>query len=60
MLNKLETWIIEHGADPVKIVNELQQHGLISDNAVWPCEVADADFEIAEQFLNTCSYVPAK
>lgn len=60
MMKKLEIWLLEHGADPVKTMNELQQHGLVSDNAVWPCEVADADFENAEKFLNTCLDMPVR
>lgn len=55
-MNKLEIWLLEYGADPVKTMNDLQDHGLISDNAVWPCDVADIDFEKAKQFLTTCFY----
>jgi hypothetical protein len=35
MNNKLENWIAIRQADEVKIMNLLQNYGVISDNAVW-------------------------
>jgi hypothetical protein len=35
MKNKLENWIAIRQADEVKIMNLLQNYGVISDNCVW-------------------------
>ena len=35
MKNKLENWIANREADETKIMNLLQNYGVISDNCVW-------------------------
>ena len=35
MKNKLENWIANREANEVNVMNLLQEHGIISDNAVW-------------------------
>ena len=35
MKNKLENWIAVREADEVKIMNLLQNYGIVSDNCVW-------------------------
>lgn len=35
MKNKLETWITNRKADESRIMNLLQEYGIISDNCVW-------------------------
>lgn len=35
MKNKLENWIANREADEVKVMNLLQEYGVISDNAIW-------------------------
>lgn len=35
MKNKLENWIANREADEVKVMNLLQDYGIVSDNAVW-------------------------
>lgn len=35
MKNKLENWIANREADEVKVMNLLQDHGIVSDNSVW-------------------------
>ena len=35
MKNKLENWIANRGADEVKVMNLLQDYGIVSDNAIW-------------------------
>ena len=35
MKNKLENWIANREADEVKVMNLLQEHGVVSDNAIW-------------------------
>ena len=33
--NKLENWIANRQVDEVKVMNLLQDYGVISDNAIW-------------------------
>ena len=33
--NKLERWIKTRSEDEVKVMNFLQEYGVVSDNAVW-------------------------
>jgi hypothetical protein len=35
MKNKLENWIANRKADEVKVMNLLQDYGVVSDNAIW-------------------------
>lgn len=35
MKNKLENWIANREADEVKVMNLLQDYGVVSDNAIW-------------------------
>jgi hypothetical protein len=35
MKNKLENWIANRGANEVRVMNLLQEYGVISDNTVW-------------------------
>lgn len=35
MKNKLENWIANRDINEVKVMNLLQEHGVISDNCVW-------------------------
>ena len=35
MKNKLEVWIENRKADESRIMNLLQEYGIISDNCVW-------------------------
>lgn len=35
MKNKLENWIANREVDEVKVMNLLQDYGIVSDNAIW-------------------------
>lgn len=35
MKNRLENWLHNSGHDEIKIMNLLQEYGIISDNCVW-------------------------
>ena len=35
MKNKLENWIANREVNEVKIMNLLQEYGVVSDNAIW-------------------------
>jgi hypothetical protein len=35
MKNKIENWIAFREANEVKVMNLLQEYGIISDNCVW-------------------------
>ena len=35
MKNKLENWIANRNVDEAKVMNLLQEYGVISDNCVW-------------------------
>ena len=35
MKNKLENWIANSETDETKVMNLLQDHGVVSDNCVW-------------------------
>ena len=35
MKNKLENWIANRHVDEVKVMNLLQNYGIVSDNCVW-------------------------
>jgi hypothetical protein len=37
--NKLERWIKTRSEDEVKVMNFLQEYGVVSDNAVWAKDV---------------------
>lgn len=39
--NKLKSWIVTKGADEVKVMNLLQEYGVISDNCVLAGEVGN-------------------
>lgn len=42
-MNRLTNWLAKGTVCPVAAMNQLQEHGLISDNAVYPADVADCD-----------------
>lgn len=35
MKNKLENWIANREANEVKVMNLLQEYGIVSDNCIW-------------------------
>jgi hypothetical protein len=39
--NKLEKWIKTRSEDEVKVMNFLQEYGVVSDNAVWAKDVGN-------------------
>jgi hypothetical protein len=39
--NKLENWIKIRSEDEVKVMNFLQEYGVVSDNAVWAKDVGN-------------------
>jgi hypothetical protein len=43
----LRAYIAAHGLDEVRVMNELQDHGVISDNAVSVAEVGNGGVAIA-------------
>jgi hypothetical protein len=43
----LRSYIAAHGLDEVAVMNELQDHGVISDNAVSVAEVGNGGVAIA-------------
>lgn len=50
-MNLLEQWIEYGDDDPVNTMNTLQAHGIVSDNAMMPGDVADQDCAAAVAFL---------
>jgi hypothetical protein len=54
-MNALEKWLAEHFAGELgqetETMNELQEHGIISDNCVRAADVADADARRAAEWL---------
>lgn len=50
-MNRLTAYLREHGINEVSAMNRLQDHGIISDNAVHASDVADCDAEAAIEFL---------
>lgn len=51
-MNLLEQYLIMAKLDPIDAMNQLQDAGIISDNCVWPQDVATGDCVKAIQFLN--------
>ena len=47
MSESLRSYIAAHGLDEVAVMNELQEHGVISDNAVSVAEVGNGGVAIA-------------
>ena len=47
MSESLRSYIAAHGLDEVRVMNELQEHGVISDNAVSVAEVGNGGVAIA-------------
>jgi hypothetical protein len=47
MSESLRAYIAAHGLDEVLVMNELQDHGVISDNAVSVAEVGNGGAAIA-------------
>jgi len=35
MKNRLENWIANSNSNEVKVMNLLQEYGVVSDNAIW-------------------------
>jgi hypothetical protein len=52
-MNLLEQLIASRNMNPSAVMNALQDHGIISDNAVYPRNVADVDFPRINAFLTT-------
>ncbi len=50
-MNALEQYILDHHLDPLLAMNLLQEHGIVSDNAIWAGDVAAADHAAAIAFL---------
>jgi hypothetical protein len=50
--NKLIEYIEKSWSDEVKTMNDLQDHGIVSDNAVMAKDVSSEDAEKAVKFLN--------
>jgi hypothetical protein len=47
MSESLRAYIAAHGLDEVAVLNELQEHGVISDNAVSVADVGNGGAAIA-------------
>ena len=47
MSESLRAYIAAHGLDPVRVMNELQEHGVISDNAVGVADVGNGGAAIS-------------
>jgi hypothetical protein len=47
MSESLRAYIAAHGLDEVAVMNELQEHGVISDNAVSVAEVGNGGVAIS-------------
>ena len=47
MSESLRAYIAAHGLDQVAVMNELQEHGVISDNAVGVAEVGNGGAAIS-------------
>lgn len=50
-MNALEKFITLTGTDPIAAMNLLQDQGVVSDNCIWPHDVADVDCDRAVKFL---------
>ena len=53
MINALEAYIAHHNYDPIWTMNTLRDAGIISDNAVFPKDVALVDAVRAVEFLKS-------
>ncbi len=42
-MNPLTAHLLKHRIDPCLAMNHLQNHGIVSDNAIWPEDVSFAD-----------------
>jgi hypothetical protein len=51
-MNDLQKYIEESWSDEVKTMNDLQDRGIVSDNAVKPKDVCAEDAKKAVKFLN--------
>jgi hypothetical protein len=51
-MNDLQKYIEESWSDEVKTMNDLQSHGIVSDNAVMAKDVSSEDAKKAVKFLN--------
>jgi hypothetical protein len=51
-MNDLQKYIEESWSDEVKTMNDLQNRGIVSDNAVMAKDVCAEDAEKAVKFLN--------
>jgi hypothetical protein len=49
--NSLKSYLNENHISVLSAMNALQAAGIVSDHAVWPGEVADADARLAIQWL---------
>lgn len=52
-INKLVQYIEESWSDEVKTMNDLQDEGIVSDNAVQAKDVSDEDAEKAVEWLKS-------
>jgi len=50
-MNLIEQWIEFNEEDPVKVMNTLQENGIVSDNCVTAGDVFSGDAEAAVEFL---------
>lgn len=50
-MNLLEKYLRKNLFDPTRAMNALMASGLISDNCVWPADVADVDCARAIDWL---------
>lgn len=51
-MNLLEKYIQESWSDEIKTMNDLQDRGIVSDNAVMAKDVCNSDATKAVNFLN--------
>jgi hypothetical protein len=51
-MNDLQKYIEESWSDEVKTMNDLQNRGIVSDNAVIAKDVSSEDAKKAVEFLN--------
>lgn len=52
-MNRLVHFIFEKSLDEIQAMNSLQGAGIVSDNALWAKDVAEAEWDAAISFLRT-------
>ncbi len=53
-MSKLTQYIQKHQLDPIKVMNALQNQGIVSDVCVTHEDVPDCDSDSAIKFLEKC------